>query len=199
MFDDHRFSGLSFTPAIPSAGGLYCSLQAQAIVNEISHYARLNPRIPRNGQTGFPNVDAALRGKCIVRIRLMSSVLAADISAHNPGTPAFVDALGRSVGVQTALRAAGRAGQSLASALNESEDCSAARGIGLAVANTSWMNALKATTVRQSDRSPGEMGDNLVFFGRDGTQVAGLWIDEAYLFPLRGDPITCPVEFTANT
>jgi hypothetical protein len=44
-----------------------------------------------------------------------------------------------------------------------------------------------------------ETGDNLIFFGRNGEQVAGLWIDEAYLFPLRGDPIICPVEFAANT
>jgi len=25
-----------------------------------------------------------------------------------------------------------------------------------------------------------------------------LWIDEGYLFPLLGEPIVCPVEFTAN-
>jgi hypothetical protein len=29
--------------------------------------------------------------------------------------------------------------------------------------------------------------------------VPALWIDEAYLFPLRGDPIRCPVEFAAKT
>jgi hypothetical protein len=42
------------------------------------------------------------------------------------------------------------------------------------------------------------MGDNLIFFGQNGSQVPGLWIDEAYLFPLRGAPIVCPVEFAAN-
>lgn len=197
--DVNRFTGQSFTAEIPAIGGLYCSLQAQAIVNETRHYARASKQIPRSGQTGFPNVDATLRRKCIVRIRLMCSVLAADISAHNPGAAAFVDALGRSTAVQDALRACGRAPQSLAQQIDDSEDCSAARGIGLAVANTSWLRAMKATTVRRSDRSAGEMGDNLIFFGRNDERVAGLWIDEAYFFPLRGDPIVCPVEFAANT
>ena len=199
LVDVNRFTGQSQTAGIPAWGGLYCSLQPQAIVNEICHYARANKQIPRTGQAGFPNVDATLRGKCIVRIRLMASVLAADISGHNPGAVAFLDALGRSPDVQAALRASGRSGRSIADQINESEDCSAARGIGLAAANTPWVRALKATTVRSSDRSLEETGDNLVFFGRNGEQVAGLWIDEAYLFPLRGDPIICPVEFAANT
>jgi len=197
--DTNRFTGQSLTAGIPAFGGLYCSLQAQAIVNELSHYARANTHIPRSGQTGFPKVDATLRGMCIVRIRLMSSVLAADISAHNPGSGAFLDALGQSPTVQAALRASGRGGQPFAREISDSEDCSAARGIGLAVANTAWLKALKATTVRGSSRSPEEMGDNLIFFGGNGERGAGLWIDEAYLFPLRGAPVVCPVEFAANT
>jgi hypothetical protein len=197
--DTNRFTGQSLNAGIPAWGGLYCSLQAQAMVNELSHYARANSRIPRSGQTGFPSVDATLRGTCIVRIRLMSPVLAADISAHNPGSGTFLDALGRSPTVQAALRASGRSGLSLAGEISDSEDCSAARGIGLAVANTPWLKALKATTVRRSSRSPEEMGDNLILFGANGERVAGLWIDEAYLFPLRGAPVVCPVEFAANT
>jgi hypothetical protein len=197
--DVNRFSGQSLTQGIPAYGGLYCSLQPQAIVNEMGHYARSNKHIPRSGQNGFPNVDATLRGKCIVRIRLVSSVLAADISLHNPGMGAFLDALGRSPTVQAALRASGRTGQSLAAQINESEDCSSARAIGLAVANTPWLKALKATTVRVSDRSLEERGDNLIFFGNNGEQIPGMWIDEAYLFPLRGAPIVCPVEFAGNT
>lgn len=197
--DKNRFSGQSLQMGVPALGGLYCSLQGQAIVNEIRHYAREGDRIPRSRQTGFPNADAALRGRCIVRIRLMASVMAGDISAHNPGTAAFLDALGRAPAVQAALRASGRGGQSLANQVSESEDCSAARGIGLAVANTSWLKALKATTVRPSDRSLDEAGDNLIFFGQNGCQVPGLWIDRAYVFPLRGAPIVCPVEFAPNT
>ena len=199
LSDANRFSGQSFTTAITAFGGLYCSLQAQAVVNELCHYARTNQKIPRSQPTGVPNVDAALRGKCIVRIRTMSSVLAGDISVHNPGTATFFDELSRAPAVQAAMRAAGRGGHPLGNQINESEDCSAARGIGLAVANTPWLRALKATTVRASDRSLEELGDNLIFFGHNGEQVPALYIDESYLFPLRGEPIVCPVEFAHNT
>lgn len=199
MADSNRFSGQSFTNSIPAMGGLYCSMQAQAVVNELCHYARTNNGIPRSQPTGIPKVDETLRGKCIVRIRTMASVLAADISPHNPGSAGFLDELGRAPAVQAALRAAGRGGQPLAAQVNESEDCSAARGIGLAVANTPWLRALKASTVRPSDRSLEELGDNLIFFGHNGEQVPALWIDESYLFPLRGDPVICPVEFVPNT
>lgn len=199
LIDVNRFSGQSLTARIPAHGGLYCSMQAQAIVNEIQHYARGNKNVPRTANTGFPRVDAALRSKCIVRIRLMSSVLAADISGHNPGSVAFLDAIGRSRDVQAALRTAGRGGRTVAYELNDSEDCSVARGIGLAVANAVWLRALKATTTRRSDHSPEEAGDNVIFFGRNDERVGGLWIDEAYFFPLVGKPIVCPVEFAANT
>jgi hypothetical protein len=194
--DQNRYSGKSMASDIPAWGGLYCSLQGQAIVNETMHYARAHQAVPRHSQTGFPDAGAALQNKCIVRIRLMGPALAADISVHNPGTGLFLDALDRSPAVQGALRAAGR--QSVAQQIFDSEDCSAARGIGLAVANTSWLTALKATTVRPSDRAPEEMGDNIVFFGRDGQQVPNLWIDEAYLFPAQGAPVICPVEFAAS-
>ncbi len=197
--DVNRFSGQSFTAGIPAYGGLYCSMQAQAIVNEMQHYARSNKKVPRKGNTGFPQVDAVLRSKCIVRIRLMSSVLAADISTHNPGRARFLEAIDRSADVQAALRAAGRGARTVAYELNDTEDCSAARAIGLAVANAPWLRALKATTVRSSDRSPDETGDNLIFFGRNEERIGGLWLDEAYLFPLVGEPIVCPIEFAANT
>jgi hypothetical protein len=209
--NEHRFSGQSSPTGVTAYGGLYCSLQQQAIVNEISHYARTIPGVPRGQRNNpnnwniappdntFPDVDAALRGKCIVRIRLMSSVLAADISTHNPGSAAFLEALGRTDAVQKALRACGGTGLPLAHRISDSEDCSAARGIGLAVANTPWLKALKVTTARDSDRSSEEKGDNLIFFGNNGIQVPRLWIDQAYFFPLRGGPIICPVEFAPNT
>lgn len=196
--DSNRFSGQSFMSGIPAYGGLYCSMQGQAIVNEMRHYARMDKHIPRSPLTGFPNVDGTLRGKCIVRIRLMSSVLAADISDHNPGSPDFFKTLDGSPEIQAAMRASGRGGRSVQEQLKESEDCSTARGIGLAVAKTPWLKALKATTVRLSDR-PDEMGDNLVFFGQNDQKVPTMWIDEAYFFPLIGTPMTCPVEFAPNT
>ena len=195
----NRFTEQSLTAGIPAFGGGIARCRPRRLSTNCPTVPKANSRIPRSGLTGFPSADATLRGTCIVRIRLMSPVLAADISAHNPGSGTFLDALGRSPTVQAALRASGRSGLSLAGEISDSEDCSAAGGIGLAVANTPWLKALKATTVRRSSRSPEEMGDNLILFGANGERVAGLWIDEAYLFPLRGAPVVCPVEFAANT
>src|SRR5947209_5927466 len=46
MTDRNRFSGQSFDASIPAYGGLYCSAQQQAQVNEILHYARFEPVNP---------------------------------------------------------------------------------------------------------------------------------------------------------
>ena len=202
--DTNRFSGQSFDPNIPAQGGLYCSSQQQAQINELLHYARsekivVGPTqirsLPRDSKTGFPRSDAALNRKCIVKIRMMSSVLVADLSPHNMGARRFVEDVGGAPGVQSAFRIAKVAQRQMWDELCDGQDCSVARGIGLAVANSTYLNALQVATVRPSERSAEEIGDNLVFFGSNGQQVPGLWIEEAYLFPLAGDPQVYPVEF----
>jgi len=52
--------------------------------------------------------------------------------------------------------------------LSDGQDCSVARGIGLAVANNSYLSALQVAIVRPSERFNEETGDNLVFFGSNG-------------------------------
>jgi hypothetical protein len=193
--DQNRFSGQSFSGGIKPYGGLYCSLQQSAQINELLHYARNSPHIPRSPRTGYPKVDDTLDTKCIVKIRMMSPVLAADISLHNSAAPAFLDEIGRSSDVQLALRIAAYSRRSMWEVLNDSTDCSMARGIGLAVANSSYLQALQATTARPSDRSPEEAGDNLVFFGADSQPVPSLWVEEAYVFPVSGPPLVYPVQF----
>lgn len=193
--DTNRFSGQSFDPNIPAQGGLYCSIQQQAQINELLHYARSQSSIPRDGKTGFPRVDATLSRKCIVKIRMMSSVLAADLSPHNMDARRFVEEIGAAPAVQSAFRIARVAQRPMWDEICDGQDCSVARGIGLAVANCSYLGALQVSTVRPSGRSAEETGDNLIFFGPNGQQVPGLWIEEAYLFPLKGDPQIYPVEF----
>jgi hypothetical protein len=84
--------------------------------------------------------------------------------------------------------------KSLWDLLFDSLDCSVGRGIGLAVASSASLRGLKAQTVRPSDRSPEETGDNVVFFGHNGQQIAGLWVEEAYVFPIRGEMQVYPVK-----
>ena len=71
----------------------------------------------------------------------------------------------------------------------------ASRGIGLAVASCDYLSALRVRSARHGSRSPEESGDNLIFFGRDGTQVSCLSIVESCLIPARGKPVLYPVEF----
>ncbi len=165
---DNRFSGPSYSPNIPAAGGLYCVMEQQALVNEAMHYSTL----PR-GQ--------ALVGKCVIRIRLMGAMLVADLSPHNPNAKKFLQDL--AVGTWDRM--------------SDPDDCSVARGIGLAIANSPKLNGLIAQTVRESERSPEERGDNLVLFARPGSAVTNVFIDRAYFFGASGME-TFPVEFTGK-
>jgi hypothetical protein len=196
--DQNRFTGNSHNPPIPPCGGLYCALQQQAIVNENAHYveAQRAQRAAAAGTTPpkpLPRT-AVLNSKAVIKIRTLGPFLAADISPHNPSGMHFVNALGKDAGVQAAMKTAGNGAMPFWDALSDGEDCSIARGLGLALAKHGY-EALCAQTVRTSERSPLERGDNLIFFGQEGRTVQNLSVVEAYLFPLVGGPEVYPVEF----
>jgi hypothetical protein len=204
--DKNRFSGQSLNRGIANMGGLYCSLQQQALVNEVLHYARSGTRtdpvtkrptpvwMPRDPATGFPRAEFALNRKFIVKIRLMGSALLADLSPHNSGARQFVNELENTPGVRAALSLSHSLPMPLWDQLFDSSDCSVARGIGLAVASSGTLRGLQALTVRPSDRSVDETGDNLVWFGQNSRQIPNLWVEEAYVFPIRGEPEVYRVE-----
>ena len=160
----NRFSGPSGSPRIPSAGGLYCVLQQQALVNEIMHYTQ------KPGPTAFAD-------KCVLKIRLMSSVNCVDLSPHNPGHGRFLNDLSAAPGVRQVLGGTPR----LWDEICDGEDCSVARGIGLAVA-ASMYHGLVAETVRRSERAFEERGDNLILFGAAMRPISVLWVEEAFFF-----------------
>jgi hypothetical protein len=204
----NRFSGAPGVAGVPEWGGLYCSTQQQAQINELLHYARketVNPEMVKRGMAtpmklprdehGFPHTGASLNLKCIVQIRIMGAFTAADLSPHNPGARHFLEKVGSATPVQEALRAAARPSRYLWDHMCDGDDCSVARGIGLAVANSDYMSALEASTVRGSARSSEETGDNIVFFGKDGQNIPNLYIEKAYLFPIAGPAMEVPVEF----
>jgi hypothetical protein len=204
--DKNRFSGKSLNLGVPNRGGLYCSLQQQALMNEVLHYARSETRpdpvtklpkpawMPRDPATDFPRHEVALNRKFIIKIRMMGTALLADLSPHNPGARQFVTELENSPGVQAALNLSHSMSRPLWDQLFDSTDCSVARGIGLAVANSPTMRGLQALTVRPSDRSVDETGDNLVWFGQNGQQIPGLWVEEAYVFSISGERTVYRVE-----
>jgi hypothetical protein len=162
---NNRFSGPSYHPAIPGAAGFYSVLQQQALVNENMHYF---------GKPG----DQALTGKCVIRLRLMGSKLVADLSPHNGGARKFLQDL--AIGTWDKM--------------SDKDDCSVARGIGLAIAHSGNLAGLIAQTVRESERSTLERGDNLILFATPGNAIANVYIDEAYYFTSSGVEIF-PVEF----
>jgi hypothetical protein len=155
----NRFSGPSLHREIPGAGGLYCVLQQQALVNERIHYS---------GRPG----TVSLCGRCVLRIRLMGALLVAELSPHNPQALAFLRELGADTWKQ----------------MNDPDDCSVARGIGLAVAHSGFLRGLSVQTVRMSDRSAEERGDNLVLFGEQNEPIPGLYIEEATYFNRASPP-----------
>ena len=163
---NNRFSGPSYDPAIPAAAGLYCVQQQQALVNESRHYSH---------KVGV----WALSGRCVLKMRLMGSILVADLSPHNPRGLRFL----REMGGETWDE------------MVDPKDCSVARGIGLAIAETGVLRGLSVQTVRESERSAEERGDNLVLFTAPGQTVPGVYIEEAYYYGKRYDPEIFPVEF----
>lgn len=165
---ENRFSGPSYSAKIPAAGGLYCVLQQQALVNEMMHYS------------GRPRHEAFL-GKCVIRMRVMGAMMVADLSPHNASAKKFLQDL--AVGTWDSM--------------NNPDDCSVARGVGLAIANSPKLNGLIARTVRESERSPEERGDNLVLFTRPAGAVTNVYIDSAYYFGPSGME-TFPVEFAGK-
>ena len=162
---NNRFSGPSYHPVIPGAAGFYSVLQQQALVNENMHYS---------AKPG----DQALTGKCVIRLRLMGAMLVADLSPHNAGARKFLQDL--AVGTWDRM--------------SDKDDCSVARGIGLAVAHSGNLAGLIAQTVRESERSALERGDNLILFATPGNAIANVYIDEAYYFTSSAVEVF-PVEF----
>ncbi len=162
----NRFSGPSYNAAIPASAGFYCVQQQQALVNEAMHY------------TGNPGVWA-LTGKCVLKVRLMGSILVADLSPHNPRARRFLRSLGADIWDQ----------------MVDPKDCSVARGIGLAIAQSGTLRGLSVQTVRESERSPEERGDNLVLFAAPGRAISGVYIEAAYYFGRTYAPEVVPVAF----
>ncbi|MBC8166607.1 MAG: hypothetical protein H7Y20_12135 [Bryobacteraceae bacterium] len=162
----NRFSGPSFNPSILPASGLYCVLQQQALVNESAHYS---------GRAAV----WALVSRCVLRMRVMGRLLVADLSPHNPGALRFF----RELGNDTWDR------------VNDDKDCSVARGIGLAVAHSGFLQGMCVQTVRESDRSDEERGDNLVLFAPAGRPVAAVYIEGAYYYGKTAEPEVFSVDF----
>lgn len=152
---NNRFSGPSYNPAHPAIaamGGLYCVLQQQALVNEGAHYS------------GKAHAWA-LSHRCVLRMRVNGTVTVADLSPHNPGSTRFLRSLGKNIWEK----------------MNDPDDCSVARGIGLALATLGFLRGILVQTVRASNRSEEELGDNVVFFST-GNPVHGLAVDQVYFF-----------------
>jgi hypothetical protein len=188
---ENRFSGPSYNPSIPPAGGLYCVLQQQALVNEAIFYGR-RAGVHRSLGAGGTLAGAALANKVVVKIVLKAQMLVADLSPHNPGAANFIRKIEQTRGYLDLLARTQYASKvSLWSRMVDGDDCSVARGIGLAVAN-SYLHGLAVQTVRKSGRSPEEQGDNLVLFGKAKTPIGGLYVDQASYFD-SGSMETFPV------
>jgi hypothetical protein len=162
----NRFSGPSGSGSILPASGLYCVLQQQALVNESAHYSGKAPKW-------------ALAGRCVLKMRVMGRLHVADLSPHNPRALRFFRELGRDIWQR----------------VNNPDDCSTARGIGLAVAHSGFLTGLCIQTVRESERSSEERGDNLVLFAPPGRGVGSLYIEEVYYFGKKSAPEVFPAAF----
>jgi hypothetical protein len=193
--DGNRFSGVSKVPGIQDRGAIYCAAEQSALVNEILHYTKGADGVATNTATRMPIPSFAFAQKFVVKIRLMHVLAVLDLSPHNAGSRQFLDKILANPAVENALRQGGHKPISLWLEMVHAEDASVARGIGLAAAHCGYLHGLQARTVRPSDRSEEETGDNVVIFGEHEKQIPGLWIECAYRFPLSGPPERIEVRF----
>jgi len=194
--DKNRFTGLSYTPSIPAVAGLYCVLQQQALVNEAMHYGWKEDRIRNAIKAGTPLASAALANRCVIKIVLMSRFLMADLSPHNPGTEDFFRRLSSRPGVMGLLAKTQYASKvSFWERLVDGDDCSVARGVGLALSSVRYLNGIVVQTVRRSGRSLDEKGDNVVIFGKTGRPISGLRVDQVFYFEPTGRLQRFPLSF----
>lgn len=149
---------------VPASGGLYCGVQQQALVNESVHY---NRRV----------APWAFTGKCVLKIRLTQLITVAELSPHNPSSLRFLRELGAGTWDD----------------MTDQHDCSVARGIGLAIAQCSYLSGLIYQTVRVSERSDEERGDNIVFFAPQGRGFEFLTVEKASYYGKTYEPEVFPV------
>jgi hypothetical protein len=204
---ENRFSGPSYDKSehnpVRGSGGLYCVLQQQALVNENIFYWK-----KRSLESGKPGpgrlllaakkglAEAALADRCVAKIALMSQLVVADLSPHNPGTTNFLKLVEETPGYLDLLRNTQYSSLvSLWHRITDGDDCSVARGIGLAIANSHRLKGLVIQTVRKSGRSPDELGDNLVLFGREEQEIPNLYVDEVFYFDDAGGIEIFPAQF----
>jgi len=155
----NRSSGPSPIPAIPSNAGLYCAGQQQALVNEMSHHRGIAPKW-------------ATANHCVLRLRASTILPVADLSPHNPRATRWVKELGKDMWKR----------------MIDPDDCSAARGIAYAIAASGFFRGICSQTVRPSDRSLDERGDNIVLFSKPGLAVPYVHVDKAYYFGRKSEP-----------
>lgn len=183
--DGNRFTGLSYDASIPAAAGLYCVLQQQALMNEAIYYGRKKEDVMALVKSGVTLREAALAFKCVAKLIPMDRFLVADLSPHNQGAKAFFGRLETQVS-DVLAKTQFRSTVSFWDRLTDSDDCSVARGVGLALAQVNYLDGLVVQTVRSSGRSPDEKGDNLILFGRYNTPISGLYVDQVLYFDVRG-------------
>lgn len=181
--DKNRFTGLSYSSGIPAVAGLYCVLQQQALVNEAMYYGRKEDAVMGAVRAGTPLSSAALADRSIVKIVLMGRFVMADLSPHNPGSKNFFQKISDQPGFMELLAKTQYASKvSFWERLVDGDDCSVARGVGLALSSIGYLNGIVAQTVRRSRRSLDEKGDNVVLFGKSGRPIPGLRVDQVFYF-----------------
>lgn len=177
----NRFSGSSYSTKIASRGALYFSESEASLVNEHFWYAR-DKRAYRDELTGYPVLHPSLVEKRILKASISAPMLVADLDVHAGHDVGFLNELQQSAEIQSVMKLTRYPYQSLLEAMKSSTDCSVARGIGLAVATSRELFGLRVGTIRESDRSSDETGNNLVLYGMQDKFLTGLKIESVFCF-----------------
>jgi hypothetical protein len=157
--DSNRWSGKSPVISIPGKGGLYAVIHPHALINELRHgNAKWNPAWNEKKLDQF----------VIVELRIARAQLMLDLSPANPGAARF----------WKLFWTKSKLNEHIHQPRLKSEDCSIQRAIGLAVAHCQFLQGLIVQTIRTSDRSAGEVGENIIFFGPNAKPIPHLVVEK---------------------
>ncbi len=173
--DESRWSGIS-TMKGKQVGAIYLSEVEAANFNETLWYfyqsRSQNNFLPKGG-AGLAN--EMMRGKMVLDVIVTHPLCVFDLSIHESLVQGLLGTLQKSADIKAAIPAH----TTLQEIYRDPANCDIERAIALAAADSKIFQGLRAGTVRMSERSAEESGNNVIVFGQQDDLAQGIAVVRA--------------------
>ncbi len=173
--DESRWSGSS-TMRGKQVGAIYLSEAEAANFNETLWYfyqsRSQNNCLPKGG-VGLAN--EMMRGKMVLDVIVTHPLCVFDLSIHESFVMDLIGILQKSAEVKAAIPTH----TTVLDIYRDPDNCDIERAIALAAADSKIFHGIRAATVRLSERSDEESGNNVILFGQQDEIAQGIAIVRA--------------------